>query len=91
MRELGNAKGNAIWEANLPPFYVRPTPEDSKCASSSLLAVPHLSCSLFKEQFIKAKYERKEFVDGSLKGTTAATRSSLTVLAGLDAVRAVVL
>lgn len=26
------------------------------------------ACSLFKEQFIKAKYERKEFIDGSQKG-----------------------
>ena len=71
MRELGNAKGNAIWEANLPPFYVRPTPEDSKFASPESFEywVLTVSCSLFKEQFIKAKYERKEFVDGSHKGS----------------------
>lgn len=35
MKELGNAKGNAIWEANLPPFYVRPTPEDSKYVTTA--------------------------------------------------------
>lgn len=39
---------------------------------SLALISPHLCFSLFKEQFIKAKYERKEFVDGSLKGTTSA-------------------
>jgi hypothetical protein len=29
MREIGNAKGLSLWEANLPPFYVKPVPEDS--------------------------------------------------------------
>ncbi|KAM7447571.1 ArfGAP with dual PH [Porites harrisoni] len=50
MEENGNIKGNATWAKNVPVFYRRPTPTD-----------PHV----LKEQWIRAKYERKEFVDGA--------------------------
>lgn len=50
MEEHGNIKGNDIWAKNVPVFYRRPKPTD-----------PHV----LKEQWIRAKYERKEFVDGS--------------------------
>eukprot|EP01114_Cavostelium_apophysatum_P013306 TRINITY_DN3193_c0_g1_i1.p1 TRINITY_DN3193_c0_g1~~TRINITY_DN3193_c0_g1_i1.p1 ORF type:complete len:341 (+),score=80.34 TRINITY_DN3193_c0_g1_i1:106-1128(+) len=46
IRDMGNAKSNAVWEANFPSLYMKPTPADS---------------TAFKEQFIRAKYERKEY------------------------------
>jgi len=52
MRDSGNAKGAAVWEASMPSYYVRARPDDS---------------TPFKEQFIRSKYERKEFIDASLK------------------------
>jgi len=50
MREGGNSKGLATWERCSPPFYSKPVKDDS-------VAV--------KEQFIKTKYERKEFLQPS--------------------------
>jgi len=47
MRDNGNTKSLSVWELHLPLYFVRPLPEDS---------------IVFKEQFIRAKYERKEFV-----------------------------
>ncbi|XP_068674012.1 arf-GAP with dual PH domain-containing protein 1-like isoform X3 [Montipora foliosa] len=50
MKQHGNDKGNVIWAKNVPIFYRRPRPEDAH---------------VLKEQWIRAKYERKEFVDGA--------------------------
>ncbi|XP_031563352.1 arf-GAP with dual PH domain-containing protein 1-like [Actinia tenebrosa] len=50
MTEHGNAKGNAIWAKNVPVWYRIP-----KCTDPYVL----------KEQWIRAKYERQEFVDGA--------------------------
>ncbi|KAJ7376415.1 ArfGAP with dual PH [Desmophyllum pertusum] len=50
MEEHGNDKGNAIWARNVPLCYRRPKPTD-----------PHV----LREQWIRAKYERKEFIDGA--------------------------
>jgi len=46
MRDNGNKRSLSVWEPHMPPSFVRPTAEDS---------------IIFKEQFIRAKYERKEF------------------------------
>jgi len=54
MEEHGNDKGSAIWAKNVPIFYRRPKPTD-----------PHV----LKEQWIRAKYERQEFVDGAPQPT----------------------
>ncbi|EDO47919.1 predicted protein [Nematostella vectensis] len=50
MIENGNEKSNAIWAKNVPICYRRP-----KCTD------PHV----LREQWIRAKYERKEFIDGA--------------------------
>jgi len=47
MRDSGNLKSRTIWEVSLPKYFVRPSANDAVC---------------FKEQYIKAKYERKEYV-----------------------------
>jgi len=46
MRDTGNTKSLAIWEANKPKCFVKPCLADS---------------SILKENFIRAKYERKEY------------------------------
>lgn len=50
MEEHGNDKGNAIWAKNVPKCYRRPKPTDAH---------------VLREQWIRAKYERKEFIDGA--------------------------
>ncbi|KAM9296631.1 arf-GAP with dual PH domain-containing protein 2 [Gastrophryne carolinensis] len=49
MRNCGNEKAKEKFEACVPPFYYRPTESD---------------CSVLKEQWIRAKYERQEFTRG---------------------------
>ncbi|ESN99342.1 hypothetical protein HELRODRAFT_155972 [Helobdella robusta] len=46
LRSLGNTKVNSKYEENVPLFYKRPLPSDPQ---------------VVKEQWIRAKYERKEF------------------------------
>ncbi|XP_063816948.1 arf-GAP with dual PH domain-containing protein 2 [Pseudophryne corroboree] len=46
MRSHGNQKAKKEYEACVPPFYYRPTEND---------------CMVLKEQWIRAKYERREF------------------------------
>lgn len=48
MTSKGNTKVNAEYEAHVPAYYKRPTPDD-----------PHI----LREQWIRAKYERKEFLE----------------------------
>nr|XP_058970785.1 arf-GAP with dual PH domain-containing protein 2-like isoform X1 [Pocillopora verrucosa]XP_058970799.1 arf-GAP with dual PH domain-containing protein 2-like isoform X1 [Pocillopora verrucosa] len=50
MEEHGNAKGNAVWAKNVPLCYRRPKPSDAH---------------VLREQWIRAKYERTEFIDGA--------------------------
>ncbi|XP_014805345.1 PREDICTED: arf-GAP with dual PH domain-containing protein 2 [Calidris pugnax] len=47
MKEHGNLCAKAIYEANVPPYYYIPQSHD---------------CWILKEQWIRAKYERQEFV-----------------------------
>uniref|UniRef100_A0A8C5QWS0 ArfGAP with dual PH domains 2 n=1 Tax=Leptobrachium leishanense TaxID=445787 RepID=A0A8C5QWS0_9ANUR len=46
LRNHGNQKAKEIYEAYVPPFYYRPQAHD---------------CMILKEEWIKAKYERREF------------------------------
>ncbi|KAL0993086.1 hypothetical protein UPYG_G00103040 [Umbra pygmaea] len=46
MSSNGNAKARAVYEKAVPAFYYRPLQKD---------------CAVLKEQWIKAKYERREF------------------------------
>ncbi|XP_069056080.1 arf-GAP with dual PH domain-containing protein 2 isoform X3 [Pleurodeles waltl] len=46
MKENGNLLSKVKYEANVPPFYYRPRPQD---------------CLVLKEQWIRAKYQREEF------------------------------
>jgi len=46
LRDTGNAKSKRIWENGLPHYFVKPVPTDTV---------------IVKEQFIRAKYEKKEF------------------------------
>jgi len=50
MRENGNTKGNEAWAPKIPVFYPRIFEGDPK---------------ILREQFIRAKYERKEFCNDS--------------------------
>jgi hypothetical protein len=50
IREMGNLKSKEIWEAKVPPCWKPPRPNDS------------LIC---RDQWIRAKYERREFVSGA--------------------------
>jgi len=50
MRDNGNLKSKQIWENNLPPHFIKPNQYDS---------VP------LKEQYIRAKYERKDYTAAS--------------------------
>ncbi|XP_003385504.1 PREDICTED: arf-GAP with dual PH domain-containing protein 1-like [Amphimedon queenslandica] len=47
MKEMGNVKAKEIWEAKVPPCWKAPTPDD---------------CLVCRDQWIRAKYERKEFI-----------------------------
>ncbi|CAL8303737.1 unnamed protein product [Merluccius merluccius] len=47
MTSMGNNKAKAKYEQNVPAFYYRPT---------------HADCTLLREQWIRARYERNEFV-----------------------------
>ncbi|XP_059804209.1 arf-GAP with dual PH domain-containing protein 2 isoform X2 [Hypanus sabinus] len=47
MRRKGNQVVKRYYEANIPPFYYKPQAAD---------------CKVLKEQWIRAKYDRKEFV-----------------------------
>ncbi|CAL8311246.1 unnamed protein product [Arctogadus glacialis] len=46
LASTGNNKAKARYEQNVPPFYYRPT---------------HTDCTLLREQWIRARYERNEF------------------------------
>uniref|UniRef100_A0A4W5N6Y3 ArfGAP with dual PH domains 2 n=1 Tax=Hucho hucho TaxID=62062 RepID=A0A4W5N6Y3_9TELE len=46
MKTNGNATGRAVYEKAVPAFYYRPQQED---------------CAVLREQWIRAKYERREF------------------------------
>ncbi|XP_038632865.1 arf-GAP with dual PH domain-containing protein 2 [Scyliorhinus canicula] len=48
MRKHGNRVAKKYYEANIPPFYYKPQASD---------------CVVLKEQWIRAKYERREFTD----------------------------
>ena len=52
MAKTGNLKSNAIYEKNVPACWRRPTPFDH-----------HLE--FYVEEWIRAKYERKEFMEGN--------------------------
>lgn len=47
MASNGNNVAKAKYESKMPPFYYKPT---------------YLDCQLLREQWIRAKYERKEFI-----------------------------
>ncbi|XP_037113081.1 arf-GAP with dual PH domain-containing protein 1-like isoform X2 [Syngnathus acus] len=49
MDSVGNHAAKATYEQTVPAFYFRPT---------------HKDCALLREQWIRAKYERKEFMPG---------------------------
>jgi len=48
MRSIGNVRAKSIYELNAPSFYIRPTPE--------------VDSPLVRENWIRAKYVRKEFM-----------------------------
>lgn len=48
MASMGNDQAKAKYEENVPAFYYRPTRTD---------------CTLLREQWIRARYERQEFMD----------------------------
>ncbi|XP_072098562.1 arf-GAP with dual PH domain-containing protein 2 isoform X4 [Mobula birostris] len=50
MRRKGNQVVKRCYEANVPPFYYKPRAAD---------------CKVLKEQWIRAKYDRKEFIAAS--------------------------
>uniref|UniRef100_A0A8C1V2T4 Zgc:92360 n=1 Tax=Cyprinus carpio TaxID=7962 RepID=A0A8C1V2T4_CYPCA len=50
--ERGNDAMNAVYEAALPVYFYKPT---------------HRDCQVLKEQWIRAKYERQEFVENGKK------------------------
>jgi hypothetical protein len=50
IRDGGNIKSKSSWECNIPQFFIRPSPTDS---------------TALKEQFIRSKYERKEYMGES--------------------------
>lgn len=50
IKEKGNLKAKQYWEQQVPTNYIRPQPSDT---------------TPLKEQWIKAKYERKEFIPGT--------------------------
>uniref|UniRef100_A0A673FF17 Arf-GAP with dual PH domain-containing protein 1-like n=1 Tax=Sinocyclocheilus rhinocerous TaxID=307959 RepID=A0A673FF17_9TELE len=52
MSERGNDAMNAVYEAALPVYYYKPT---------------HRDCQVLKEQWIRVKYERQEFMENGKK------------------------
>uniref|UniRef100_A0A8C1R8C1 Zgc:92360 n=1 Tax=Cyprinus carpio TaxID=7962 RepID=A0A8C1R8C1_CYPCA len=52
MSERGNDAMNAVYEAALPVYYYKPT---------------HRDCHVLREQWIRAKYERQEFMQNGKK------------------------
>ncbi|TRZ01339.1 hypothetical protein DNTS_022010 [Danionella cerebrum] len=52
MSERGNEVMKAVYEANVPVYYYKPT---------------HKDCAVLKEQWIRAKYDRQEFMENSGK------------------------
>jgi len=59
MRDNGNLKSKRVWEAQVADYFVKPCSTDS---------VP------LKEQYIRSKYERKEYVAESARRGTVASR-----------------
>lgn len=64
MRDNGNFKSVGIWENHMPKHYQKPSPQDSVA---------------LKEQFIRAKYERKEFSTESKNGLFSYTTFHLPI------------
>ena len=52
MAAMGNVKSNEIYEKNVPVCWRRPTPIDHRT-------------DFYIEEWIRAKYERKEFMEGN--------------------------
>ncbi|XP_027714506.1 arf-GAP with dual PH domain-containing protein 2-like isoform X2 [Vombatus ursinus] len=69
MTRNGNLCSKAKYEAKVPAFYYIPQSED---------------CLVLKEQWIRAKYERQEFVAGSLTWTISDNREGLLWKRGRD-------
>uniref|UniRef100_G3X346 ArfGAP with dual PH domains 2 n=1 Tax=Sarcophilus harrisii TaxID=9305 RepID=G3X346_SARHA len=69
MTRNGNLCSKAKYEAKVPTFYYIPKSED---------------CLVLKEQWIRAKYERQEFVAGSLTWTISGNREGLLWKRGRD-------
>ncbi|XP_020818970.1 arf-GAP with dual PH domain-containing protein 2 isoform X2 [Phascolarctos cinereus] len=69
MTRNGNLCSKAKYEAKVPDFYYIPQSED---------------CLVLKEQWIRAKYERQEFVAGSLTWTISDNREGLLWKRGRD-------
>ncbi|XP_051848340.1 arf-GAP with dual PH domain-containing protein 2 isoform X1 [Antechinus flavipes] len=69
MTRNGNLCSKAKYEAKVPSFYYIPKSED---------------CMVLKEQWIRAKYERQEFVAGSLTWTISGNREGLLWKRGRD-------
>ncbi|XP_077412328.1 arf-GAP with dual PH domain-containing protein 1-like [Vanacampus margaritifer] len=57
MDKLGNHVAKAKYEQTVPIFYYQPT---------------HKDCALLREQWIRAKYERKEFMPGGIQESYSA-------------------
>ncbi|XP_072501089.1 arf-GAP with dual PH domain-containing protein 2 isoform X6 [Notamacropus eugenii] len=69
MTRNGNLCSKAKYEAKVPAFYYIPQSED---------------CLVLKEQWIRAKYERQEFVAGSLTWTISGNREGFLWKRGRD-------
>uniref|UniRef100_A0A5F8G5D5 ArfGAP with dual PH domains 2 n=1 Tax=Monodelphis domestica TaxID=13616 RepID=A0A5F8G5D5_MONDO len=69
MTRNGNLCSKAKYEAKVPAFYYIPQSED---------------CMVLKEQWIRAKYERQEFVASSLTWTFSGNREGLLWKRGRD-------
>ena len=65
----GNTKSKEIWEAKVPPCWKRLSPEDTLLVIHYKMTLQRyllfffcpLSLSVCRDQWIRAKYERKEF------------------------------
>ncbi|XP_019372504.1 PREDICTED: arf-GAP with dual PH domain-containing protein 2 isoform X3 [Gavialis gangeticus] len=71
MKKHGNLCAKAIYEAEVPPFYYVPQSKD---------------CLVLREQWIRAKYERKEFVATSIshEACTSGSREGFLWKRGRD-------
>ncbi|XP_028830083.1 arf-GAP with dual PH domain-containing protein 1 isoform X2 [Denticeps clupeoides] len=70
MAENGNETMRRMYEAAVPVYYYRPT---------------HKDCQVLKEQWIRAKYERKEFIEARNKLTyEEETRDGMLMKRGRD-------